>query len=375
MEIDIQTIGAFQNIPANSGDLKYILDAVNAKYNKSDWKLFATVLPQSESRKFSVLLDETGIVVKASPLGREGQKPLRSFEGAELYSDSVHKVGHGFKVDQADVDALREMNLVNMDLATEIAKKYWNRATAVVGGFHATLNDWIYQAISKQTITIYNQGKSTYILDLRVSSANKLKVKSSNANWFDADSTKYNIPSDLVRMNERADDDDVMMPKDRVFICSKKLRDKMFKDPTVIAEIKARIPSYSTDYILTNSKIEEGLRVALDLPPIVAVDYKSRIEVDGIPQLDSASFDEDMICLIPMGQIFDLHNSPSSVRDEKSNAVITTTIEGGLIGVLEKFGADPVVAITNMEAIFFPSFKNTKYIVSLNSAAHSATGK
>ena len=375
MEIDIQTIGAFQNIPANSGDLKYILDAVNAKYNKSDWKLFATVLPQSESRKFSVLLDETGIVVKASPLGREGQKPLRSFEGAELYSDSVHKVGHGFKVDQADVDALREMNLVNMDLATEIAKKYWNRATAVVGGFHATLNDWIYQAISKQTITIYNQGKSTYILDLRVSSANKLKVKSSNANWFDADSTKYNIPSDLVRMNERADDDDVMMPKDRVFICSKKLRDKMFKDPTVIAEIKARIPSYSTDYILTNSKIEEGLRVALDLPPIVAVDYKSRIEVDGIPQLDSASFDEDMICLIPMGQIFDLHNSPSSVRDEKSNAVITTTIEGGLIGVLEKFGADPMVAITNMEAIFFPSFKNTKYIVSLNSAAHSATGK
>lgn len=375
MEIDIQTIGAFQNIPANSGDLKYILDAVNAKYNKSDWKLFATVLPQSESRKFSVLLDETGIVVKASPLGREGQKPLRSFEGAELYSDSVHKVGHGFKVDQADVDALREMNLVNMDLATEIAKKYWNRATAVVGGFHATLNDWIYQAISKQTITIYNQGKSTYTLDLRVSSANKLKVKSSNANWFDADSTKYNIPSDLVRMNERADDDDVMMPKDRVFICSKKLRDKMFKDPTVIAEIKARIPSYSTDYILTNSKIEEGLRVALDLPPIVAVDYKSRIEVDGIPQLDSASFDEDMICLIPMGQIFDLHNSPSSVRDEKSNAVITTTIEGGLIGVLEKFGADPMVAITNMEAIFFPSFKNTKYIVSLNSAAHSATGK
>lgn len=375
MEIDIQTIGAFQNIPANSGDLKYILDAVNAKYNKSDWKLFATVLPQSESRKFSVLLDETGIVVKASPLGREGQKPLRSFEGAELYSDSVHKVGHGFKVDQADVDALREMNLVNMDLATEIAKKYWSRATAVVGGFHATLNDWIYQAISKQTITIYNQGKSTYTLDLRVSSANKLKVKSSNANWFDADSTKYNIPSDLVRMNERADDDDVMMPKDRVFICSKKLRDKMFKDPTVIAEIKARIPSYSTDYILTNSKIEEGLRVALDLPPIVAVDYKSRIEVDGIPQLDSASFDEDMICLIPMGQIFDLHNSPSSVRDEKSNAVITTTIEGGLIGVLEKFGADPMVAITNMEAIFFPSFKNTKYIVSLNSAAHSATGK
>lgn len=375
MEIDIQTIGAFQNIPANSGDLKYILDAVNAKYNKSDWKLFTTVLPQSESRKFSVLLDETGIVVKASPLGREGQKPLRSFEGAELYSDSVHKVGHGFKVDQADVDALREMNLVNMDLAAEIAKKYWNRATAVVGGFHATLNDWIYQAISKQTITIYNQGKSTYTLDLRVSSANKLKVKSSNANWFDADSTKYNIPSDLVRMNERADDDDVMMPKDRVFICSKKLRDKMFKDPTVIAEIKARIPSYSTDYILTNSKIEEGLRVALDLPPIVAVDYKSRIEVDGIPQLDSASFDEDMICLIPMGQIFDLHNSPSSVRDEKSNAVITTTIEGGLIGVLEKFGADPMVAITNMEAIFFPSFKNTKYIVSLNSAAHSATGK
>ncbi len=374
MQFQNNIVATFDGIPSNLGDLQYVINNVNAKYNNSNWKMFTEVLPQSESRKFSVLLDETGIVVKASPLGRMGQKPLRSFDGAALYSDSVHKIGHGFSITQSDLDDIREMNLVNMDLAKEIAKRYANRTQAIIGGIHATFNGWIYNALSKQEIYIYNQGVKEYTFDLRVPAANKLKVKSSNANWFDADPTKYNIINDLMRMVKRAGDDDVNIPKNEmVFVTSKSLKDKILLDPTVITAIKNRMPNINANAILTDNEVETALRV-FNLPAIIATDEKSRVEMDGVPTLAPADFDENMISLIPMGKIFNLHNSPSSVRDEKDPSVITTTFEGNLIGALEKFGADPMVTITNFEAIAFPSFKNPRKIVSLDSSQHSANG-
>lgn len=368
MEFMNNMITTFDGIPSNKGDLQYIVDTVNAKYNNSNWKMFTNVLPQTESRKFSVLLDETGIVVKASPLGYMGQKPLRSFEGAELYSDSVNKIGHGFSFSQEDLDKIREMNLVDMNMASEVAKRYANRATAIIGGIHATINGWIYNALSKQEVMY-----GGYTFDLRTPSKNKLKVKGT-ANWFDADTTKYNIIEDLLRMVDRAGDNDVNIPANMmVFVCSKALKKKMLLDTTVIQAIKNRMPNINPNAILTNMEVESALSI-FGLPPIVAIDEKSRVEQDGIPTLAPADFDVNMISLIPMGQIFNLHNSPSSVRDEKSPAVITTTFEGGLIGALEKFGADPMVTITNFEAIAFPSFKDPRKIVSLNSAAHSTSG-
>lgn len=358
--------------PQNAGELKVILDTVNNKYNNSIWRTFTDVLPASRSKKFSTIVEETGIVVKASVLGSMGKKPLRSIEGGQMYSDSIHKIGHGFKVDQSDYNAIEELNLVDVNMSMQMTQKYMNRANMVVGGFHATWNDWIFQGLSTQKIVLQNQGKSVTI-DLRTPDKNKLKAKGSAA-WFAADDTKFNILEDLKRMNKVADEDWVNMPSNRVFLVAKDLYDQMIMDKGIIEAIKARMPlQNATNVILTDGEIIAGMR-ALGLPPVVAVDEKSRIEIDGIPTMDSAKFDKNMVTLVPVGRLFDMHNSPSDYLKDTNPATVKSTIEGGLIGAIEIFGSDPIEVVTNMESWSFFSFKNPKNILSLDSSKFSQNG-
>lgn len=366
MERHLSVYQALVGVPGNQGELQYMLDTVNSKYNNSLWRAFTEVLPASRSKKFSTIVEETGIVVKASVLGSMGKKPLRSVEGGQSYSDSIHKIGHGFKVDQSDLNAIEEMNLVNVDMAAEMVKKYINRANMIIGGFHATWNDWIFQGLSDQTIKLYNQGKLAYTIDLRTPAKNKLKA--SKAKWFAADGG-YDIIGDLRKMSKRADDDDVNMSSDRVFVVAKSLYDKILADAGVIAAIKARMPLMnSTLAILTDNEILAGLR-ALGLPPMVAIDEKSRIEIDGVPTLDSAKFNENKVSLIPTSKLFNMHNSPSDYLKDQNPATVKTTFEGGLIGAIEIFGSDPIEVVTNMESWTFPSFKDPRKIVSLDTQA------
>ncbi len=69
-----------------------------------------------------------------------GKKPLRSFEGGEAYGDSIHKIGHGFKVDQSDLNHIKELNLVNYDLGYEMVKNTWDvpKPSLVVSIQHGT---------------------------------------------------------------------------------------------------------------------------------------------------------------------------------------------------------------------------------------------
>lgn len=373
MNREITNYQILAGTPQNQGELKMILDTVNAKYNNSIWRSFTDVLPASRSKKFSTIVEETGIVVKASVLGSMGKKPLRSIEGGQMYSDSIHKIGHGFKVDQSDYNAIEELNLVNVDMAMEMTKKYANRANMIVGGFHATWNDWIFQALSTQQIALENQGKKT-IIDLRTPDKNKLKVKGGGA-WFSSDATKYNILEDLKRMDKIADEDYINMPSSRAFLVSKDLYDKVIVDKGVIEVIKARMPlQNSTNVILTDAEIVAGMR-ALGLPPMVAIDEKSRIEIDGIPTMDAAKFDKNMVVLVPLSKLFNLHNSPSDYLKDVNPSTVKTTLEGGLIGAIEMFGSDPIEVVTNMESWSFPAFKDPKKIVALDSSKFSATGE
>lgn len=363
MERHLSVYQALVGVPCNQGELQYILDTVNNKYNNSLWRAFTEVLPASKSKKFSTIVEETGIVVKASLLGSMGKKPLRSVEGAQSYSDSIHKIGHGFKIDQSDMNAIEEMNLVDVNMATEMVKKYMNRANVIIGGFHATWNDWIFQGLSDQTIKLYNQGKLAYTIDLRTPAGNKLKA--TGAAWY-AQGGGYDIIGDLRKMNKRADDNDVNMSSDRVFVVSKALYDKIVADSGVIEAVKARMPLMnSTVAILTDNEILAGLR-ALGLPPIVAIDEKSRIENDGVPTLDSATFNVNKVSLIPTAKLFNMHNSPSDYLKDQNPATIKSTFEGGLIGAIEIFGSDPIEVVTNMESWTFPSFKDPRKIVSLD---------
>ena len=373
MNFNIDTYQLLEGIPSNSGDLTYILETANNKYNNALWKSFTDVLPASNSKNFSSIVQSTGIVVKASVLGAEGKKPLRSFENDSLYTDSIHKIGHGFAVTQSDINTIKELNLINPNIGDRMLEKFLERATAIIGGFHATWNDWIFQALSTQTIVLGPLGAASdkkYTIDLRTPSGNKM-VTQGSANWFDADPTKYNILTDLKLMNKKADDVSVNMPADRVFVCSKALFDLIVADAGVVTAIKARMPlQNATNAILTDGEIMAGMR-ALGLPPIVAIDEVSRIEVDGVPTVDAAKFSTSKISLIPVRRLFDLHNSPSDYLEDKNPATVKSFFEGGLIGALESFASDPISVITNMESWSFPAFKNPKWVVSLNTAAHA----
>lgn len=355
----------------SSEDFRLIMDTANAKYNNTAWKAFADVLPASNSKKFSTIVDETGIIVKASVIGPTGKKPLRSVEGGAGYGDSLHKIGHGFKVDQSDINHIKELNLVDTAMATRMMEKYLNRASNLIGGFHATWNSWIYQALSKTTVTLESLGGSPVTVDLHVPTANKLKAKGDKG-WFES-STTASIANDLVRMNKVADD--LGMPADRVYLCSKTLYDKIMQDEKILSIVKGSMPLATVDTYLSPRRVASLLPGVLDIPAIAVIDEKSRHEVDGVAVDSDPSFDENIISLVPMSRLFDMHNSPSDYVDDRNPATVKSSTENGLIGGIQLFHSEPIEVITNMEAWGFFTFKNPKYIVTLDSSKASTNGK
>lgn len=361
---------SLHELATNVGDFKTLLDTANEKYNNTIWKQFATVLPASNSKRFSTIVEEANIVVKASMLGSTAKKPLRSFEGGEAYGDSIHKIGHGFKVDQDDIDNVIELNLIGGDIAYQMVKRYLNRAQAIIGGFHATWNSWIFEALSNQQVVLKAQDTTLWTVDMRVPDTHKIKAE--GAAWFtdpvDSDAPLlYNIIKDLIRMNKLADEDSCGMPSNRVYLFPKALLQEALADKTVIDALKARLIAFDTDnLILTDRYILDQISKAFNLPPIVAIDEKSRIEKDGIPQVDSASFNTKKVVLVPAMPLFNMHNSPSDYQRDANPGTIKTFTEGGLIGAIQLYHSDPYSVITNMESWSFFSFKNPRWIISLD---------
>lgn len=371
MNRQYQNYNILTDLVGSQEDFKVIIDYANSKYNNALWRSFTDIKPASISKKFSAIVQETGIIVKASVIGSMGKKPLISTEGGKVYSDSIHKIGQGFKVDQSDINHIEEMNLVSGDLATEMLKTYDLRATTVIGGFNATWNDWAFQALSNQSIAIKNQGITDYTVDLRTPAENKLKAKGS-AGWFTSGTTAK-ITDDLVRMNKEADDK--IMPSMRMYCVSRATADKMILDTNLNSMVKASLGYYdTTNAYISRKRFLTLVSQILDIPPIVIIDEKSRIEVDGVPQLDSASFSDDKVVLVPQMAIFDMHNSPSDYTKDKNPATLKTFAEGGLIGAIQMYESDPIQVVTNMESWSFITFKNPKWIIALDHTAHSADG-
>lgn len=371
MNKQFQNYNILTDLVSSQEDFKVLIDNANSKYNNALWRSFTDVKPASKSKKFSAIVEETGIIVKASVIGSMGKKPLISTEGGNTYSDSIHKIGQGFKVDQADINHIEEMNLVDSDLAREMLKTYDLRATTVIGGFNATWNDWAFQALSNQAIAIKNQGITDYTVDLRTPAANKKKAKGS-AGWFTSGTTAK-IADDLVRMNKEADDKG--MPSMRMYCVSRATADQMILDANLNTMVKASLGYFdTTNAYISRNRFLTLVSQILDIPPIVIIDEKSRIEVDGVPQLDSAAFNDNKVVLVPQMAIFDMHNSPSDYTKDQNPATRKTFAEGGLIGAIQLYESDPIQVITNMESWSFITFKNPKWIIALDHTSYSVDG-
>jgi len=358
------------DLTSSDGDLSVIINTVNQKYNNSFWRSLTNVLPASRSKKFQTIVEETGIIVKASVVGSQSVKPLRSFEGGAMYGDSMPKIGNSFKYDQGDLNAIEELNLVDTDMSLMAAEKYINRATKMIAGFHATWNGWIYQALSTQTILLENLGGTTDTVDLHTKASHKVKCKGS-AGWFTGGTTAK-IADDLQRMNKIADDDG--LPASRIYVCSKTLYDKIIADATILASIRASIPLATSDTYLSPKRTAGMISTVFDIPMIYSIDEVSRIEVDGIPVLDTADFDVNKISLIPVSRLFRMHNSPSDYIKDPNPDVYKAATEGGLIGTLQQFNSNPISVLTSFESYSFPTFNNPDWIVSLDSTLYSSTG-
>lgn len=371
MNNDFQRYNLIADLGGSATNFKVIIDTANSVYNNTMWRSMTDVKPASLSKSFTTLEAETGIIVKASNLGSMSKKPLRSFEGAAQSKGSIPKIGHGFKFDQADMNHLDELNLVDTNYATYALSTYTKRAETIIGGFHATWNGWVYEALSNQAINLKDLGGADDIVDLNVPSSHKLKAKGTKG-WFEA-ATDSKIVDDLVRMDKTATDV-AKMPSARVYVCSKVLFDKIVNDPQILARIKATMPFATADTFINPKRIAELIPQVFGIPPIVPIDEASRHEVNGIPILSPSAFNTDKISLIPTMTLFDMYNSPSDYMKDQNSSTIKSFTEGGLIGSIQKYESDPIQIVTNFESYSFLTFKNSKWIVSLNSALASATG-
>ena len=105
-----------------------------------------------------------------------------------------------------------------------------------------------------------------------------------------------------------------------MLLFQKQQADKMILDANLNTMVKASLGYDTTNAYISRNRFLNLLSQILDIPPIVIIDEKSRIEVDGVPQLDLASFSNDKVVLVPQMAIFDMHNSPSDyTKDKKSS--------------------------------------------------------
>ena len=361
--------GLLNTFILGSEDLRILLDTANAKYNRASWRNFATFDVPQIGKSFKAIIEETNIIVRASLLSPSGKKPLRSTEGGELYTGSIPKIGHGFKIDQADINFFKELGQVEGDVNDWIARTYINRAAKIIGGFHATWTGWIYQALSTGWIKV-TKDQNPDGIPLNVG----MKVKPSHMIgaltkvWSDPDA---DIIGSLQRMVKIATDDSI--PFDYIGMTKELFDNVVCKNKNVIEALKGRmLIREDILYPFTTREIKERLASGFDLPPIVLFDERSRFESDGIPVDGAPSFDPNAAILLKAGYFFGIKNSPDDYREDKNPAVITSSTENGHIGAIKIFGSEPINVITNMEAWAFPVMKNPNNIVIMDTSKVTA---
>ena len=370
---------AFDSALKTPENVKRVLDNVNAKYNTTDWKLLTNVQPEQRTRRWGTILDEAEIAVMATVSDANSPVPVRSIKGIETYEGSIPTMGHGFTLGADDLQHVYEAGYSDDAAMQYLADRFKARTGARLQGIHSRLNFWIWQAMATGTMTVSaenNPDGIAFTYAYKMLPENKQCAKgAATAKWTNVSDTSTADPiADIQRWCRMMEDDRGV--SDIMLVMNKNTFRLFLHHPSVVAQIK-NMTNLANVVGLTSLKdadLWRLIRDAFGLPPIYVIDVKQTVESNGVPTVVESPFKDNVVSVVPRGQIFDLYHCPSTFTDMTSPDILVSSTENGLIYSLKEYSNNGRVTKWSFQTVAAPILRNPKNLIIANVDKNSSTG-
>ena len=345
-----------------------LLNTANQKYNEAIWRRYADWGMPTDDTEWVQGMKETPILVRASILGPDGNKPQRSTEGWNVYKGSVPEFGHSFSIDQDDFKMLRKRSkLEGTPFENLMVDSLIQNSSNMLGGIHNELAHMVLSALSTAEIHEASVDGGKYDFQFPLEDGHKLNVTTM---WFNKDGSANEAADpvkDIVDMQKYLTDG-LQLAVDHWKI-SKTLLDKLLAHPKVISACMARAEFRNVNTSLQGSLLltqDEELAIihGLNIWPFDVIDFKTRHEEDGKPQLDEPAFDPKvMVAANSQFKPFTIKCTNSIYRDRlKAGPTASTSLYSFVedrIAVLSTWQERPIKNIVDFGLQAGPVFRNT----------------
>lgn len=345
-----------------------ILNNVNAKYNKAIWRQFASWGEPTNEREWKQGIKKTPILVRASVLGTQSEKPQRATVGWDVYGGTLPQVGHGFTVDQDDMIELRRISKLNdITFGESLLDCFIQNSSNMLGGVHNELSYMTLQAMSTGEIHDVAVDGARYDFKFQIPDEN-FAAPETGKEWF-------KIVSGKVVANEDADviEDFLAFQKyygDQLSLgvdhwkLSKDLLDKILRHPSVQTAYKASKNYYAPENVkVVTNDVLQWLHNDMKIWPFQVIDFKSRHEENGKPVNDAPAFDvHNMVACSRAYRPFEMKCMNSILKDRAKmgahNDAVRTSFVEDRIAIQNVWEDRPMKNIVDCELFAGPVFNN-----------------
>jgi hypothetical protein len=379
--------GLHEYVDAESFGL--LLDNVNAKYNRAIWRNYASWGEPTDDREWKQGVKKTPIMVRASVLGTQSEKPQRSTQGWEIYGGTLPQVGHGFSIIQDDMIELRKVaKLSNLTFGEALTDCFIQNSTNMLGGVHNELSYMTLQAMS--TGEIHDVAVDGYHFDFKFEIPNENFVSpDAGKEWFKYEGTGAdkklvpNADADVIEdflTFQKYYTDTRNLGVDH-WKMSKWLFDMILKHPSVKNAFLAS--KYGNNYMnisitegdttishdprikVIQSELLQWMHRDMGIWPFDVIDFKSRHEEDGKPVNDAPAFDiHNMAAASRQYKPFEMKCMNSILKDRSKmgahNDSVRTTFVENRIAVQNVWQDRPMMNIVDCELFAGPVFQNVQ---------------
>lgn len=358
-------------------DYQLILDYSFSQYNGKGYQQYGRFGQKQLTRVWGNIVKDDEIIVKASALGVGAAKPMRSTAGYSRYTGSIPKIGHGVKIGEDDFLHLQEVAATATNRESAMYQLMLDatikQSNQLIIGMQNKLTSWVFEGLSTGVIKNADIDGVQFDIDINVPAANKFKTESGK-DWFTSDTfatanSNADPVQDMLDIQDYAEDAKIPVTH---WEMTKKLWRKFINHPSVQSKCRNSINSVVNSALtLTESQITAQLH-DLGVLPIKIVDEKSAIEIDGVSQIDTASFDHTALVLAadPSG-LFEYKNACSVLEEAvrfgaNKEGIYSFVGENGSIAVMNKWYEEEVTNKVTAEQWVVPVPTNPKHICILN---------
>ena len=344
-----------------------ILDNANAKYNDPNkgWRRYANWGQPTDDREWKQGVKKTPILVRASIIGTQSEKPQRSTEGWELYGGTIPQVGHGFNITQDDMIELRKVaKLSDLTFGDMLVDSFISNSQKMLGGVHNELTYMLMQAMSTGEIHDVAVDGFKYDFKFQIPEENFVSPDAGKM-WFNTDGTP-NTSADVIEdflTFQKYYTDDLSLGVDH-WKLSKVLLDKILKHPSVLTAYKASKNYYHPDDVkVVNDEVLAWMHEGMGIWGFDVIDFKSRHEEDGKAVNDAPAFDiHNIVAASRAYKPFEMKCMNSILKDRNKYGAHNDSVRQYLVEdriVVQNVWQDrPMMNIVDCELFAGPVFNN-----------------